>query len=167
MHMRVLLTIVIVLASILISACQLPDMSGAAEAAGTPELTEAAAVLPEEPQPEATPVPTETPAEPVATAEPPTSPSEDSNFRRAQFRAMSFMSEGRMLVTLAVPGDLAERYPAILADEKYSCVPDANYPERLFCVGPVVEPGWQVINVLSPEDGRILTEVGFTVQPQP
>lgn len=150
---------------LLLTACQLPALGGG-ETPLAPQATST------QPQPEVQP--TSRPATPAPTPQPtptdlllPTIPAASgADFAQASFRAMSYLKDGWMLVSLYVPGELAGEYPAQVGELPYTCKPHADYPERLYCSGKAAPQGKQTLQIFAADGATILFETDFTVQPK-
>ncbi len=85
----------------------------------------------------ATPTPSLTPtATLTSTAIPSPSPTAGPNFKEASIYAMAHLSDGRLLITIRVPGGVDGIFDAYIGDQIYPCEVLRDHPDRLYCVGP-------------------------------
>jgi hypothetical protein len=129
-----IIVILTFLVSVSLSAC-------AAPAQALPTATQAIirTILPSTtPRPSDTPRPTFTaPASPTATVTPTPTPTPDQGLAQAKLVGLAWMQDYNMLLSFDFPGPVqADAYRVTLEDHPYPCQILAQYPNRLYCIGP-------------------------------
>lgn len=84
-----------------------------------------------------TPTPTKTPSPtPTRTPSPTSSSTLGPDFSGASLLGISLLDGGRLMVSVTVPGGVLGDFRAVVQGRAFECLTLADYPNRLYCIGP-------------------------------
>lgn len=162
------LVFVAFVSAISILACGFPGLGATA--------TEVPTIPPTDPPPTepptVDPAATEPPSETQPPAEAPTAtPVPGPDFSAASVYAVSHLENGRLLVTIQVPGGVQGPYQATVGPSTLSCEILSQYPDRLYCNGPEPYQNYTTqhatVTVISSDSGETVFQAEFDIPPRP